>query len=251
MEDDKYADLTITCQGETFKVHRAVVCPRCKFFEACCEGGFKEAKERVIDLPEDDPKAVKLMLDWLYTYNLPKWNAIVEVFEGKVSGTLALYLVADKYGLGTLAEQVKINVASDVRVAIGVTTSHVDEAEQREKGLRKSYGAWRPYQDIVFMWHQIFAHKDAALDALKRTVLNEMKLGLRYHSHLDAGFRDDLFMIPEIAKILYQKAIEDHEDTKRSLFDREEELREKLLNCRRRVRLMIDEAIKRRCGVEG
>ncbi len=37
----KYSDLTVCCGLEVFKVHRAIVCPRSKFFAAACDGGFQ------------------------------------------------------------------------------------------------------------------------------------------------------------------------------------------------------------------
>lgn len=36
-----YFDLTITCGGKEFKVHRAVVCSQSDFFDAACKGSFK------------------------------------------------------------------------------------------------------------------------------------------------------------------------------------------------------------------
>jgi len=37
----KYSDLTLACQGQEFHVHRAIVCPHSKFFEAACDGDFE------------------------------------------------------------------------------------------------------------------------------------------------------------------------------------------------------------------
>ncbi|KAI9781527.1 MAG: hypothetical protein M1839_005942 [Geoglossum umbratile] len=66
-QSDKYSDLTITCGNEVFKVHRAVVCPRSKFFAAACDGKFKEGITSEIELPDDDPETVQRMLSFLYT----------------------------------------------------------------------------------------------------------------------------------------------------------------------------------------
>lgn len=36
-----YSDLVISCQGKSYRVHRAIICPRFSFFEAACSGQFK------------------------------------------------------------------------------------------------------------------------------------------------------------------------------------------------------------------
>lgn len=40
---EKYADMTITCNGSTFKAHRAIVCPQSSFFDKAFSASFKVA----------------------------------------------------------------------------------------------------------------------------------------------------------------------------------------------------------------
>lgn len=40
LNDPKYADLEIRCDGKSFKLHRAIVCPRSKVLDIECSGGF-------------------------------------------------------------------------------------------------------------------------------------------------------------------------------------------------------------------
>lgn len=68
MRSQKYTDLTLSCQGQEFKVHRAIVCPQSPVLAAVCDGGFKETTSRIIDLNEFDVDTVKQMIMFMYTY---------------------------------------------------------------------------------------------------------------------------------------------------------------------------------------
>ncbi|KAL9560968.1 hypothetical protein ACKAV7_014997 [Fusarium commune] len=61
-----YSDLVISCGKDQYRVHKAIICPRSHFFKAACDGEFKEAQTGTIDLPDDDPVAVRMMIEYLY-----------------------------------------------------------------------------------------------------------------------------------------------------------------------------------------
>ncbi|KAF5620356.1 speckle-type POZ [Fusarium sp. NRRL 25303] len=85
-----YSDLAITCQGNTYRVHKAIVCPRSSFFTAACNGNFKESFEGMINLPDDDPIAVRDMVYYFYNLDLDGHPYIPEdgkYFEEKLSET--------------------------------------------------------------------------------------------------------------------------------------------------------------------
>ncbi|KAF5007467.1 hypothetical protein FDECE_6205, partial [Fusarium decemcellulare] len=65
-ETGSYSDLTVVCGADHYKVHKVIICPRSGFFAGACESIFQESQTGVINLPEDDPLAVKLMLHYLY-----------------------------------------------------------------------------------------------------------------------------------------------------------------------------------------
>lgn len=41
LANGKYSDLTISCEGTDFKVHRAVICSQSAFFDAAVNSGFR------------------------------------------------------------------------------------------------------------------------------------------------------------------------------------------------------------------
>ncbi|KAL8630069.1 hypothetical protein Q9189_004205 [Teloschistes chrysophthalmus] len=55
----RWTDLTITCRGQKFKCHKAVVCSQVKFFDAACSNGFKTYRKTTL-------KLIKFMLHFLY-----------------------------------------------------------------------------------------------------------------------------------------------------------------------------------------
>ncbi|KAI9765219.1 MAG: hypothetical protein M1840_007711 [Geoglossum simile] len=135
LQSGKYSDLTITCGDNTFKVHRSVICPRSRFFEAACDNEFKEGRTGEVALVDDDPTTVKRMISYLYTLDYEnEGNLEVEVAasfpipgESVEADTLTLvdaqddepeekpahfsdvrvYAIADKYGIIELKQLAK------------------------------------------------------------------------------------------------------------------------------------------------
>ncbi|QIX02401.1 hypothetical protein AMS68_007918 [Peltaster fructicola] len=58
----RYSDLTIVGASRQWAVHKAIVCPRSGFFDAACEGSFKEASTNRIVLRDDDEDALDHMI---------------------------------------------------------------------------------------------------------------------------------------------------------------------------------------------
>ncbi|KAF2807560.1 uncharacterized protein BDZ99DRAFT_447950 [Mytilinidion resinicola] len=62
-----YSDLIITCGSDSYNVHKMIVCSRCDFFARAVRFSVgKEAHDGKIDLPEDEPAIVKLLMQYLY-----------------------------------------------------------------------------------------------------------------------------------------------------------------------------------------
>ncbi|VUC25003.1 unnamed protein product [Clonostachys rosea] len=107
-----YSDLTVICGDDKYLVHRAVICPRSTFFEAACRHNFKEAITAEINLRDDDPTAVKIMMNHFYNLNYSDGSATTAetdtaLPEDENSGFSLLvhakvYSLAEKYGILSL-----------------------------------------------------------------------------------------------------------------------------------------------------
>ena len=67
LKSGRYSDLTITCGGHLFKVHKAVICPQSQFFAACLRSKFTEARKSNIDMHDTDAKALAIAILYMYT----------------------------------------------------------------------------------------------------------------------------------------------------------------------------------------
>ncbi|KAH7091573.1 hypothetical protein FB567DRAFT_558421 [Paraphoma chrysanthemicola] len=66
LKNGDYSDLVITCGTDTYNVHRMIVCARADVFSRAVGFGGKETDEGKIDLPDDEPDTVALLMQYLY-----------------------------------------------------------------------------------------------------------------------------------------------------------------------------------------
>ncbi|KAH7366603.1 hypothetical protein BKA66DRAFT_573270 [Pyrenochaeta sp. MPI-SDFR-AT-0127] len=84
-KNGEFTDLTITCRSMTFKVHQVVVCSACDFFRKSLEfAGGKEAVEKCIDLPEDDPEMIRRLIAYLYLGDYDPGNELSLLVFGMI-----------------------------------------------------------------------------------------------------------------------------------------------------------------------
>lgn len=126
----EHSDLKLVCGDKEFKVHQSIMCTGSPFFAAACSGGFLEAHKGQIDLKEDDVETVKRMILFLYTLDYddhyksyvqaangshyvpiklfgPMTSSEKEIFHTRVKNNIAVYSIADKYGIENLKSLAK------------------------------------------------------------------------------------------------------------------------------------------------
>ena len=110
LESSTDSDMTVRCGSEEFKLHKAIVCPRSKFFAEACDGQFEvipfpfrylarritlltlqyqEAEISTIVLEDDDPPTVRRMLTYLYTLAYDDEGDVASAQHYQVKGTEA------------------------------------------------------------------------------------------------------------------------------------------------------------------
>lgn len=66
LQTGNYSDLTVTCGQDIYKVHKVIICSRAVFFANAIKFPGKESEDDTIDLPEDEPEIIKLLMQYLY-----------------------------------------------------------------------------------------------------------------------------------------------------------------------------------------
>ncbi|TLD04245.1 uncharacterized protein PgNI_12175 [Pyricularia grisea] len=75
-----YSDITIVCGHDTYHVHKAIMCPRSKYFEISFKADMQENRTSCIDLSDHNTDAVKLVIDFFYLtdyeplHKIPAWG---------------------------------------------------------------------------------------------------------------------------------------------------------------------------------
>ncbi|WEW59485.1 hypothetical protein PRK78_004959 [Emydomyces testavorans] len=75
LKSGQYSDLKIVCNGEVFKVHKAIVCPQSPVIAAAVNGEFQEATTGIITSDAFDIKTVRRMIEFMY---MQKYSRDVE-----------------------------------------------------------------------------------------------------------------------------------------------------------------------------
>ncbi|KAF2841108.1 hypothetical protein M501DRAFT_905641, partial [Patellaria atrata CBS 101060] len=116
----EYSDLTVICENQEYKLHKNILCVQYDWFKKACDGDFKESETNVIDLTKEDvdPRAVRAMLQYLYTRNYDTQCATTDVTAEPIEPAMfhvLVFAVGEKYllpGLKALAKDKFENIVS-------------------------------------------------------------------------------------------------------------------------------------------
>jgi BTB/POZ domain len=177
----------------SFTVHKNLVCNISPFFRGACSSLFREGVNDVVCLPEQDPEAFDIFLEWMYTGRIgsrphpPNKESAAESEAWWILVTklylLAHYLqstsfgneVIDLIGRSVARKQVRKNPQSDTIHL--VYNSTVDGC-----GLRKLFVAldvWRPH---LHSWTHVGLWKDY-LEGCPAEFSQDLVVGLMRKNH--------------------------------------------------------------------
>lgn len=89
------SDVTLVVNQKEFNVHRAILAAHSDYFKAMFTSNFKESAESRIFINEVKVDIFQKLLEFIYSQKLP---------TDLENSALDLFVVADKYGLGSLAD---------------------------------------------------------------------------------------------------------------------------------------------------
>ncbi|KAK5165474.1 uncharacterized protein LTR77_009003 [Saxophila tyrrhenica] len=110
LNDTKLSHFTVRCGTREWAAHKLVLCVQSEYFDCAIHGDFKESRENLIELHEDDPEIVSYMMQWLYAnyYRIsgrPRTSSLYPDIHVRV------YELADKYLLHELKDLASRTIA--------------------------------------------------------------------------------------------------------------------------------------------
>jgi len=160
LSSGEYSDLTVHCEGNTWKVHKLVMCTHSKFFVKACGGEFMEAKSGEIKLAGDEPLVVEAMLQALYEGDYVGIEEKEEFLENPLVFHVKVYAIGEKYDITPLKDLAQTKTENILTLEWTPTYffAAVNEAYQstipRDRGLRDIYA-----QVAIAQGPNLFANK--------------------------------------------------------------------------------------------
>ena len=106
LRDKVAADLTITCQGKSFPVHKMLLSARSDVFAAILAHENRETNDNKIEIDDTNPDTVEIFLSYLYGSKLPHMN---------IEKASNLMMMADKYNVRALTEACRVYLLNDIQ----------------------------------------------------------------------------------------------------------------------------------------
>jgi BTB/POZ domain len=118
LADGAFGDCTIRSRNRSWRAHRNILSPRCRFFNVCFNGKFKESSGmNEVCMDDDHPDAVEGLLYYLYTLDYPGHEGSDSEPYSSWKRDFTLYGIADKYDLPELMRLARLSLLNSVHDA--------------------------------------------------------------------------------------------------------------------------------------
>ena len=155
---ENFSDLTISCQGKTFPVHKAILSARSNVFAAMLMHDTKEAKEQRIEIEDVDPDTMEIFLEYIYGSKLPCLDK---------EQAYSLMIMGDKYNVGTLMQACQLYLLNNLQasnlVQVAILGYLVKDEKLKNAAISKMSGDVGPLRKLQD-WSKLRNYPDLALD---------------------------------------------------------------------------------------
>ena len=154
------SDFTITCEGEHFKCHKAILAARSKYFESMFRSDMAESSQSSIVLNDISAKAFALLLEFIYTGSLSDSSDLKST---------ELLTLADRF----LFDDLKLACEAAISKTVGLSNAvellsiaHTYSAKQLQKAAAKFVMENRQELSKTEEWKEMVKANPGALGAL-------------------------------------------------------------------------------------
>lgn len=174
----------VGAKRKEFLVHKKLLCKKVEYFNKMFNGGFREAREAIAYMSEDDPAAFSLLVRWVYRDTIPDISREEKHGENKCEydDILDLYLLAHKLNLEKVADVCMDLLIDDDR---SYSDWPGDEHIQKVYDNTAADSALRRYCLRVLQWYLVDLR--GLSDSNRKHVL-KIKALLLYHEDILIDF---------------------------------------------------------------
>ncbi|KAI0886347.1 uncharacterized protein GGS22DRAFT_199623 [Annulohypoxylon maeteangense] len=189
IENDKYADVQLTCQGKVWKLHRLVLCEKSPWFEKALNGNFIESGGDINIEEPWDPKHIDKLITYIYEKRLrvAEDNKFVELIE--------LWQLGDYFLIPGMCEDVlklfkkTIKTSSDTVVCLFLDETEVKYDKMSHASSTKKKSKAERENDIMEIATQfrnavLYVYQNPVTDVFKAQLAKCYMQGI-YRCHAD------------------------------------------------------------------
>ena len=155
---ENFSDLTISCQGKTFPVHKAILAARSAIFSAMLMHDTKEAKEQKIEIEDVDADTMEIFLEYIYGSKLPCLDK---------EQACSLMIMGDKYNVGALVQACQLYLLDDLQasdlVQVAILGDLINDDKLKNAAISKMGEHDGPLNELKD-WHKLRGCPDLALE---------------------------------------------------------------------------------------